>query len=148
MYTDKLTTKCHNCLHTWKQGGLMCGIWNWYNIWKKEFAKKYENTDRNTGLSIGMNTSQWLLSSHAHIQWAMDRWDPDSYSYSYFLSIPNKIKIKIRLICKQKVCAVNLLGKENLAQPIYVGRGEIYMGVQLTKYAQIRNTNWIHTGKF
>ena len=29
MHTDKLTTKCHICLHTWKQGGLMCGIWDW-----------------------------------------------------------------------------------------------------------------------
>ena len=29
MHTDKFTTKCHICLQTCKQGGLMCGIWDW-----------------------------------------------------------------------------------------------------------------------
>ena len=57
-------------------------------------------------------------------------------------------KIKISSIWKRQVCIVNLLGKENLAQPIYIGRGGIYMGVQLTKYAKIQNTNWIRTRKF
>ena len=36
MNTDKSTTKCHICLHTWKQGGLMCGIWNWQSTIVKD----------------------------------------------------------------------------------------------------------------
>ena len=36
MHTDKLTTKCHICLHTWKQGGLMCGIWDWQSTIVKD----------------------------------------------------------------------------------------------------------------
>ena len=36
MHTDKLTTKCHICLHTLKQGGLMCGIWDWQSTIVKD----------------------------------------------------------------------------------------------------------------
>ena len=36
MHTDKLTTKCHICMHTWKQGGLMCGIWDWQSTIVKD----------------------------------------------------------------------------------------------------------------
>ena len=36
IHTDKLTTKCHICLHTWKQGGLMCGIWDWQSTIVKD----------------------------------------------------------------------------------------------------------------
>ena len=36
MQTDKLTTKCHICLHTWKQGGLICGIWDWQSTIVKD----------------------------------------------------------------------------------------------------------------
>ena len=36
MHTDKLTTKCHICQHTWKQGGLMCGIWDWQSTIVKD----------------------------------------------------------------------------------------------------------------
>ena len=37
-------------------------------------------------------------------------------------------KIKISLIWKRQVCIVNLLGEENLAQPIYIGRGGYIWG--------------------
>ena len=36
MQTDKLTKKCHICLHTCKQGGIMCGIWDWQSTLVKD----------------------------------------------------------------------------------------------------------------
>jgi len=36
IHTDNLTTKWHICLHTWKQGGLMCGIWDWQSTIVKD----------------------------------------------------------------------------------------------------------------
>ena len=36
VHTDKLTTKCHICLHTWKQGSLICGIWDWQSTIVKD----------------------------------------------------------------------------------------------------------------
>ena len=42
MHTDKLTTKFHICLHTCKQGGFLCRIWDWQSTVVKDLNESQD----------------------------------------------------------------------------------------------------------
>ena len=63
MHTDKLTTQCHICLQTCKQGGFMCGIWDWQSRRMKSMKITIDVQNALTAVASLMDFIYWNVES-------------------------------------------------------------------------------------